>query len=124
MKFLFIDDSYLMREFLINVIKTNRNDAHDTFIEASCGTQALETLRHDHFDMVFVDWNISEFNGLELIEKVRELDKYKDTVIIMISSEQHKDLISQVLARGATDYIAKPVNALHFWEKTKKYMDE
>ncbi len=123
MKIFIVDDSYLMQEFIINILKENRKDKHDTFIKTNNGNEAFETIRSDTVDLILVDWNMPELNGLAFVEKVRGLKKYIDTPIIMISSEQHKDLISQALARGVTDYISKPVNALHLWEKIKKFMD-
>lgn len=124
MTFLIIDDSYMMQEFLTGIIKENRRDKHDTFINASNGEDALDVVRTNSVDMILVDWNMPGLNGLEFTETVRGKNNYKKVPIIMISSEQHKDLISQALSRGATDYITKPVNALHLWEKIKKYLDE
>lgn len=124
MTFLVIDDSYLMREFVMEAIKKNRKDKKDTFLNASNGNEAIEIAKNDIVDMALVDWNMPDMNGLEFIEKVRGMNKYKDLPIIMISSEQHKDLISQALARGASDYINKPVNELHLWEKIKKLLDD
>jgi DNA-binding response OmpR family regulator len=58
---------------------------------------------HDHFDLVFLDYNLPDGKGKELI---RLLDK--KTKIIMMSTHDETEKIIDCIEEGANDYICKP----------------
>ena len=78
---------------------------------------ALRLLEANPVDLVFLDWNMPEMDGLEFLKRVRSMEKYKDLPIVMVTSEAAKYDVVEALQSGATDYIVKPVNEKAFKSK-------
>jgi DNA-binding response OmpR family regulator len=75
------------------------------------GTTALDTLEHEHFDLLIMDVMLPDTNGIDLCRSIRETDK--DTPILMLTAlNQVNDKVSGLKA-GADDYLVKP---FHFSE--------
>jgi CheY-like chemotaxis protein len=61
-------------------------------------------------DLVLLDWILPGVNGLELCRKIREASRGERCFILMVTGKDHPDALAEVLAAGADDYIAKPVD--------------
>lgn len=72
--------------------------------EAGSGADAMELLRAALPDLVLLDWQMPDADGIYVCRAIREIS---DVPIIMVTSKQ--DGRSQALAAGADDYITKPV---------------
>jgi CheY-like chemotaxis protein len=70
-------------------------------------------------DLMIVDVNMPEVSGLDLIEFLRRRPEWKDTPIIMLSSEAADTMVDKALRLGADDYILKPVTL----DELEKAMD-
>jgi len=60
------------------------------------------------YDVYIIDMVLAESSGEEVIVKIREKEKY--VPILAVSAIENSKTISQVLLKGATDYIVKPYN--------------
>ena len=77
--------------------------------QAANGREALETLaRNPSVELVLVDWNMPEMNGLEFIRAVRRDPVYRSTVLMMVTTETHAGQIATALEAGANEYVMKP----------------
>ncbi len=104
MKILLVDDSRTMRNIWKKVIA--QMDDTET-LEAGDGLEALKALQDDGpVDLMLVDWNMPNMDGLSLVGKVRENDK--STPIIMVTTEAEKQRIIQAIKAGANNYVIKP----------------
>ena len=72
--------------------------------EAGSGADAMELLRAALPDLVLLDWQMPDADGIYVCRAIREIS---DVPIIMVTSKP--DGRSQALAAGADDYITKPV---------------
>jgi len=70
------------------------------------GVEASEVSFDTKFDLYIFDINVPEFNGLELLEALRNADD--NTPTIFISALVDLETISQAFNIGAEDYIKKP----------------
>ncbi len=61
-------------------------------------------------DLVVLDWVLPGVNGLELCRKIRAAPQGARCVILMVTGKDHPDALAEVLAAGADDYVAKPVD--------------
>jgi CheY-like chemotaxis protein len=61
-------------------------------------------------DLVLLDWILPGVNGLELCRRIRGAPRGERCVILMVTGKDHPDALAEVLAAGADDYIAKPVD--------------
>jgi two-component system chemotaxis response regulator CheY len=103
LKVLVVDDSSTMVRIVSNTLK--RIGIENIFTGAD-GIEGLEQFKISKPNMVLTDWNMPNMNGLELIKKIRLLDK--DVPIVMITTEGGKREVITALKAGANNYIVKP----------------
>ena len=75
---------------------------------AANGIQALELIRKEKTDILITDIRMPGLNGLELIEKVREISP--DIKIMIISGYANFEYAQNALKQGVSDYLLKPIN--------------
>ena len=112
---LVVDDSRIMRNIVKNTFGELKIPCE--FLEAENGAKAYHLLETNKVNIVFLDWNMPEMDGIEFLKKVRSMPNYKDLPIIMVTSEAAKYNVVEALQSGATDYIVKPVHEKIFMEK-------
>lgn len=61
-------------------------------------------------DLVVLDWVLPGVSGLDLCRRIRNAPHGDRCVILMITGKDHPDALAEVLAAGADDYVAKPVD--------------
>ena len=112
---LVVDDSRIMRNIVKNTFAELRIPCH--FLEADNGKKAFQLLETNKIDLVLLDWNMPEMDGMEFLKKVRVMPNYANLPIIMVTSEAAKYNVVEALQNGATDYIIKPIREKVFMEK-------
>lgn len=104
MKILLVDDSKTMRNIWKKVI-TSIEGAEA--IEGGDGLEGLDAFQNQGpVDLVLADWNMPNMSGLEMVTKIRELDK--TTPIIMVTTEAEKPRIIEAIKAGVNNYVIKP----------------
>lgn len=84
---------------------------------AENGEEAWELLQSERIEFFLIDWMMPGMSGLELIQKIRGLEQYRSTPIVMISGQTGRDNISAAIEAGIDSYIAKPFKAEQLREK-------
>ena len=112
---LVVDDSVIMRDIVKDIFTELKIPCQ--YLEAGNGKKAFQLLETNKVDLVFLDWNMPEMDGLEFMQKARAMPDYKDLPIVMVTSEAAKYNVVEALQAGATDYIVKPINEKLFKEK-------
>ncbi|MDX8398745.1 MAG: protein kinase [Gallionellaceae bacterium] len=74
------------------------------------GESAWESYQSQSFPLLIVDWQLAGMDGLELCRKVRASPKGANTLVLMLTARTSPDDLEQVMAAGADDYLAKPVD--------------
>lgn len=103
---LVIDDSVLARKFLREAVCSSPDVAAvDT---APTGKVGLLKLRAERFDVVVLDIDMPEMDGLQVLDEIRRADR--DLPVIMLSGLDRRGatLTVDALSRGANDFISKP----------------
>jgi two-component system, chemotaxis family, chemotaxis protein CheY len=121
MKILIIDDSQVMRNIHKNALREH-GVPEESFFEADNGDSALGIASKDQIDLFLVDWNMPGLNGLEFIKAIRQVDKYKETPVIMVTSEAAKYNVVEAIEAGVTNYVVKPISGNVLWEKIEKFI--
>jgi two-component system cell cycle response regulator len=80
---------------------------HDVGV-ARNGQEAIDTLRSQSFDLIITDLKMPGIDGLEVLEKAKELDPLSE--VIVITGYASVDSAVEVMRLGAYDYITKPFN--------------
>ncbi len=105
MRALVVDDSRAVRVIIRNILL----EMGMTVLEAGNGREAVAVLRQNSdIDLVLVDWNMPEMNGLEFIREVRHQRVYDSVRIVMVTTETESEQVSRALNAGANEYIMKP----------------
>lgn len=101
-----VDDSPTTRQLISFVLKrlTDSN-----VVEATDGMDALKKLSADTYDLLLVDINMPLMDGLKLVSILRGDQKYKNTPIVIITTEGAEEDKKRAMAIGASAYITKPI---------------
>jgi two-component system chemotaxis response regulator CheY len=111
-KVLVADDSKLMHKMYEVMLRQY------PLVYALDGRQALDRLReHEDIDLVLLDINMPNMNGLEFLEEIRSSETHKDLRVIIISTEGRDEDTQRGLEAGATAYIKKPFHSEEILEK-------
>jgi two-component system chemotaxis response regulator CheY len=90
------------------------------FFEANDGVEALAVIAANRagFDLMLVDWNMPNMDGLQLITKIRETDR--KTPIIMVTTEGERGHVLDAIKAGASSYVVKPFSAAALLAKAQQ----
>ncbi len=105
-KALIIDDSRAIRRILGSVVRELGFEVS----EAENGREGLETLinMQPPAEVVLVDWNMPEMNGLEFVNQVRADGRWRGVKLMMVTSVTEADQMVKALTAGADEYVMKP----------------
>ena len=118
-KVLVVEDSPTMRQLIVFALKRIRGFQ---ISEANDGVDGLKKLSADKFDLIVTDINMPIMDGLKLVSMVRNDPNYKETPIIIITTEGATEDRERALALGANEYITKPIQTMQILETVKKLM--
>jgi CheY-like chemotaxis protein len=91
-------------------------------ISATSGEQALELMENKSVDCMLLDINLGlGISGLDLMEKFRKQDKFKNIPIIAVSAYYGDGTHVSLIKKGFTDYLAKPYRLEQLEQIIKKY---
>jgi two-component system chemotaxis response regulator CheY len=103
MKILLVDDSKTMR----NIQKSVLGQLGYTQIEEACdGQDALSKVGAFQPELIFVDWNMPNMDGLSFIKAFRQGNKA--TPVIMVTTESEKSRVIEAIKAGVNNYVVKP----------------
>jgi len=118
---LVVEDSATMRSLIASTLE----DLGDYEItEASSGFVALKILPGHTFDLIITDINMPDINGLELINFVKKHPNYKETPLIIVSTEKSEEDRKKGIALGANEYITKPFAPQELQDAVKRLIKD
>lgn len=103
MKVLLVDDSSTMRRIQKNVLN---GLGHTDIVEADDGVSAQLKLERNQVDLILLDWNMPNMDGLTFLRAIRESGV--STPVIMVTTEGQKENVLTALQSGANSYVVKP----------------
>lgn len=116
-KILWVDDEIdLLKPHILFL--ENKNYSVTT---AQSGTEALEEIRNDTFDIVFLDENMPGLTGLETLSEIKEIRASLPVVMITKSEEEY--IMEEAIGAKIADYLIKPVNPNQILLSLKKNLD-
>ena len=103
MKILLVDDSKTMR----NIQKSVLSQLGFTNIEEACdGQDALSKVGAYQPDLILLDWNMPNMDGLTFIKTYRQTNK--TTPVMMVTTEAEKSRVIEAIKAGVNNYVVKP----------------
>jgi len=101
-KILVIDDERPIRRTLCEILEFEKFQVD----QAENGEEGLKMARENEYDVILCDIKMPKMDGMEVLEKIKELDY--DSTIVMISGHGTIDTAVDALKKGAFDYLPKP----------------
>jgi two-component system, chemotaxis family, chemotaxis protein CheY len=102
---LVVDDSKPIR----GILKKYLGKMGFTVVEASDGREGLVRLREmPQVDLVLVDWNMPEMNGVDFVRTVRSIREYDSLPVVMVTTNADLEQVETALKAGANEYVMKP----------------
>ncbi len=105
---LVVDDAVVVRKILTDVL------SEDPDIEicgvAANGKIALQKITQNNPDIITLDVEMPELNGIETVRKIRETHPRLPIIMFSTLTERGAEVTLEALSAGASDYVTKPAN--------------
>ena len=120
MKILIVDDTHIMRvivkDIFVKHLNVNKNDC----FEAPDGRTAINQYKAIEPDLVFLDINLPDLNGIEVVKELKKING--SAKIVMCTSSGDEEDVRGCISAGAGDYLVKPVKPERVINAVKKLM--
>ncbi|MBX2886719.1 MAG: response regulator [Granulosicoccus sp.] len=113
MRILVVDDSAAMRMMIVKTLRMAGFDGSET-IQAEDGVDALAKIEDEMPHLVLADWNMPNMNGIELLQKLREMGN--EVTFGFITTEATTKMRDLARESGAKFLISKPFTVEMFEE--------
>ena len=113
-KILIVDDVATNRI----VLKVKLATAHYETVQASGGVEALSLARSLRPDLVLLDVELPDMNGIEVLRKIkaeeqeRKIEPEQRVTVIMVTVSSDEESILRCSEEGCDNYVMKPFNKL------------
>jgi len=106
---LVVDDSRTLRRILVRELNTL---GLTNIIEAGDGIEAVEVVKSKTVDLMLLDMEMPELDGLGVLQALKSDEAYKQLPIIVISGADQFDKTIKCIEIGAEDYLPKPFDPI------------
>ena len=103
MRLLLVDDHVLVRSGLRMLLQAQPDMC--IVAEAETGAQAVHLVQRHHPDVVLMDIQMPDMNGIEATKKIKEI--YADTAVIALTMHENDQYFFEMLRAGASGYVPK-----------------
>ena len=106
---LVVDDSRTLRRILIRELNSL---GFNNILEAADGVEAVAIVRSKSIDLMLLDMEMPELDGLGVLTELKSDETYKSLPIIVISGAEQFDKTIKCIEIGAEDYLPKPFDPI------------
>jgi CheY-like chemotaxis protein/two-component sensor histidine kinase len=89
---------------------------------AASGQEAIDAARRQHIDLILMDLQMPDMNGLEAATEIRKLAGYEKVPILALTANYSDQTREQCLAHGMQAFLSKPVDAHELWSAVSRYV--
>ncbi len=115
-KVLIVEDHDISYKFLQEILSPYKPEIS----WAVSGKAAVDLVRNNHYDMVLMDVNLPEMDGITATREIRKIRP--ELPILMQTAHAMESELSRIRTSGCDDVISKPINVKEFIEKLVKYL--
>jgi two-component system cell cycle response regulator DivK len=90
-------------------------------LEATTGESAVELVFEQRPDLVLMDIQLPDIDGVEALERVRADDRFASVPVLALTAQAMEGDRERFLAAGFDGYLSKPVNIAEFVATVKHY---
>ncbi len=110
-----IEDNFPIRKLYSTILKKGGFTVYDF----GDGISALNWLKTNYTDAIITDILLPDINGVELLKKIREIERHKNIKICAITGFSQESDKERFLKEGFDFCIAKPINTSTFLDDVK-----
>lgn len=114
---LIVDDD----EFQLKVLARILGGRNYEILMAGSGMESLSVLRHRRPDLILMDVQLPDVDGIEITRRLKASEFYRDIPVVMITGQSEKQVIVDSRAAGAVDFVVKPFERETLLKKVAKY---
>ena len=107
-KILIVDDEQINIKVVRRLLQLQ---GYEKFFTTTDPRNVMEIVLDDDPDVILLDIMMPEVSGLDVLRQIRDEPRSAHTPVIILTASNDSDTKQQALQRGATDFLAKPVDA-------------
>lgn len=104
-KILIVDDDAINLKMAEYILQKNANYEVHT---ARSGQETLELLQRESYDLILLDIDMPEMNGIQTLEQIRQNPDWADLKVIFLSASAFREDMANAIRLGALDFVKKP----------------
>ena len=119
-KILVVDDTSMNLDVIKNLLKKTKIQI-DT---ALSGAEALELVKKEYYDIIFLDHRMPQMDGMECLKRMRGLEDHKcpDSPVISLTANAISGAREEYINAGFADYLSKPIDSGKLEEMLIRYL--
>ncbi len=111
------DDSPENLELLVFMLKSQA--ANYQIIRATNGRDALKKAVQSEPDLILLDWDMPEMNGIEAMEAIHQMKSLADIPVIIATAFTSSENLREALEKGAVDFLKKPIDSIELMSRVR-----
>jgi adenylate cyclase len=117
MKILIADDMQILSELIASMLSDIDDDVD--FLFALNGKEACKLAAKEMPDLIIMDWEMPEMNGIDALIKLKKFVNTADIPVIITSAFSNNESIQHALEAGAIDFLRKPIDSIELLARTR-----
>ncbi len=105
-RILYVEDNYQNMRLVRKIL----NHAGYEMLEAEDGLTALEVIESQPLDLILLDINLPDIDGLEVLARIRDNSKHEHLPVIALTANAMVGDREKMMAAGCSDYLPKPIS--------------
>jgi len=115
---LLVEDDFMNMKLAQHVLESDGF----TVLKATTGQEALNQIKNNSLDLILMDIQLPDIDGMTLVRIIRAKDTTKETAILALTACAMKGDREKILKTGYNDYISKPINVETFISTVRRYL--
>lgn len=119
LKILAVDDNSISLATIEQELKRDYD-----VIPVNSGARALQYLRREKPDLILLDIQMAQKDGIETLREIRGMERCKDIPVIMLTARQDKATVVESSKLGIYDYVIKPFRGEDLHRRIERVLKE
>jgi two-component system cell cycle response regulator DivK len=116
---LLVEDDFMNMRLVQHVLEAEGYNV----VGATSGWEALNQIKNSLPDLILMDIQLPDIDGMTLVRIIRANEAARETVILALTAFAMKGDREKIMKTGCNGYIAKPINVEQFLSTVRRYLD-